>query len=130
MIIGSYYKEQREDINMTYYNPKIYNYAHLNKEDKNIFDYMIIVLMDNLESCIQDKKDELDFEDTDLAERLSLEAQIKGLEEANERLQCELVEFIVSRIDDYVTDEETDDIEEIDTDDYFYRCPYIQNDDE
>lgn len=104
---------------MTYFNPRIYNYHNLKKRDKNVVDGMVY-LIDSLENM---EADHVGYEDETTLDKIQNEIALETLREAQERLKCDIVEFMVSMIETY--DEE---VEEIDTDNYFYECPLVKDD--
>lgn len=95
---------------MTYFNPRIYNYHNLNDEDRYVVNAMIY-LVESLESAEADY-DLYDNETT--LDKINSEIVIETLQEAQERLKNDIVEYMVTRIEKY-----EDDVAEIDTDDYF-----------
>lgn len=95
---------------MTYYNPRIYNYSNLHDEDKREFK-MIMYFINSIDNIIAD----YEVEEETLIEKAVNEIKLATLNEVKERLEHELVEYIVSVMDNY-----DEDAKEIDTDDYFY----------
>lgn len=95
---------------MTYYNPRIYNYSNLHDEDKREFK-MIMYFINSIDNIIAD----YEVEEETLIEKAVNEIKLVTLNEVKERLEHELVEYIVSVMDNY-----DGDVKEIETDDYFY----------
>lgn len=95
---------------MTYYNPRIYNYSNLHDEDKREFK-MIMYFINSIDNIIAD----YEVEEETLIEKAVNEIKLATLNEVKERLENELLEYIVSVMDNY-----DEDVKEIDTDDYFY----------
>lgn len=106
---------------MTYFNPRIYNYHNLNDEDRYVVNGMIY-LVESLE-CAQADYDLYDNETT--LDKIHSEIVIETLQEAQERLKNDIVEFMVTQIDNY-----KDDVAEIDTNDYFIGSRLEGDDDE
>lgn len=101
--------EQEED--MSYYNPRIYNYSNLKPEDKR-FIYAMSLMVEGLElhEC-----DYLIEDECSTLERIECEIAQEVLKEAEEYLKADMREFIVAIIDGY-----EEDVPEVDTDDHFY----------
>lgn len=93
------------------YNPRIYNYSNLKKEDQIIVDYMIY-LTDSIEEMKYDYDTDMN---TSHLEKIFNETAVEVVDEVIERVIEEILEFIVSTIENY-----DEDIEEIDTDDFLY----------
>ena len=106
---------------MTYFNPRIYNYHNLKEEDKKVVDGMIY-LVDSLENM---EADYLGYEDETTMEKIQNEIALETLQEAQERLKYDIAEFMVAMIENY-----DEDVEEIDTDNYFYGCPLVKDDED
>ena len=104
---------------MTYFNPRIFNYQNLNKQDKIIVNWLIY-LVESLENMEYDYSDD---EDCTTLEKVKNEIAIETLHEAQDRLKSDIVDFMVSSIDEYEGV-----VNDVNTDDYFYGCPYVKKD--
>ncbi len=104
---------------MTYYNPAIYNYANLHREDQATVKVMYDIFKD-LENMEDYYKCE---QGTPLMVRIFSETAIEVLAEVEERIMSNITEFIVSAIDKY-----DHDVDEIDTTDYLFGMELNSND--
>lgn len=106
---------------MTYFNPRIYNYHNLNDEDRYVVNAMIY-LVESLECAEADCEY---YDDETILDKIKSEIVVETLQEAQERLKNDIIEYMVTRIDEY-----EDDVVEIDTDDYFIGSILEENEDE
>ena len=104
---------------MTYYNPAIYNYANLHREDQATAKVMYDIFKD-LENMEDYYKCE---QGTPLMVRIFSETAIEVLAEVEERIMSNITEFIVSAIDKY-----DHDVDEIDTTDSLFGMELNSND--
>ena len=96
---------------MSYYNPRTYNYSNLITEDQIIVQHMIYLV-----DAVKVSKEDYDTDlDTSHLEKIFNETAVEVIDETIQLMINEIIEFIVSRIDNY-----NGDIEEIDTDNYLY----------
>lgn len=96
---------------MSYYNPRTYNYSNLITEDQMIVQHMIYLV-----DAVKVSKEDYDTDlDTSHLEKIFNETAVEVIDETIQLMINEIIEFIVSRIDNY-----NGDIEEIDTDNYLY----------
>lgn len=96
---------------MSYYNPKIYNYANLNDTDRERFYCMMLMY-----STIDDMKPDYEGDElTTTLEKVFCETALEVLDNVKSNLLSTLIEFIVVSIDSYSTD-----VYEQDTNDYFF----------
>lgn len=96
---------------MSYYNPKIYNYANLNDTDRERFYCMMFMY-----STIDDMKPDYEGDElTTTLEKVFCETALDVLDNVKSNLLSTLIEFIVVSIDSYSTD-----VYEQDTNDYFF----------
>ncbi len=65
--------------------------------------------------------DYFDDEDCTTLDKVKNEIAIKELKDAQDRLKSDIVDFMVSRIDGYEGA-----VNDVNTDDYFYGCPYVK----
>lgn len=94
---------------MSYYNPRTYNYSNLISEDQIIVQHMIYLV-----DAVKVSKEDYDTDlDTSHLEKIFNETAVEVIDETIQLMINEIIEFIVSRIDNYDSD-----IEEIDTDNY------------
>lgn len=96
---------------MSYYNPRVYNYANLHRDDQMTVDVMnwAIDAVENME---------IDYQPTDessIMEKMCDEIALEVVAEVEEQLMHDIIEFIVMTIDSY--DHEVD---EIDTTDFLF----------
>lgn len=96
---------------MSQYNPRIYNYSNLTKEDQNTVDTMSWAV-DSLEN-LEDDYRILNCSST--IRRIFYETALEVLDEAEEQLKADMIGFIVSCIDSYDYE-----VKEIDTTDFFF----------
>ena len=104
---------------MSYYNPRIYNYSNLHREDK-VTVHIMMWTLDTIENM------EANFEPQARAstmEKMFSETAQEVISEIEERVLGEIIEFIVSTIDGY--DHE---VNEIDTTDFIFGMEGHQND--
>lgn len=104
---------------MSFYNPKIYNYKNLIKDDKCIVDAIAM--------CIQGLEDmKCDYairkDKKMILEQIESEIALETLDRAIERQCMDLIELMVSWIDAYEQD-----VEEIETDNYFEGSDTLTN---
>lgn len=96
---------------MSYYNPRTYNYSNLTTEDQIIVQHMIYLV-----DAVKVSKEDYDTDlDTSHLEKIFNETAVEVIDETIQLMINEIIEFIVSRIDNYDSN-----IEEIDTDNYLY----------
>lgn len=96
---------------MSYYDPRIYNYLNLNSEDQTIVQHMVYLV-----DAVKVSKEDYDTDlNTSYLEKIFNETAVEVLDETIQLMINEIIEFIVSRIDNYDSN-----IEEIDTDNYLY----------
>lgn len=105
---------------MSYYSPKIYNYSNLEEKDKRIIDLMVGTALDAMEAAKADYDNDLEFANmtecnVSSLDKIITEERIAGISHAEEMFVNNMIEIIVSWIDDY-----DHDVPEIDTKDYFY----------
>lgn len=108
---------------MTWYNPKIYNYKNLKEKDQNTFNDMIFFMVNEVENKLAYYDSEARNERLTIKTQLEAEIKVEVVSEVLRELQAQLVEYLVNIIDNY-----EEDIEEIETDDYFIGCPLMTND--
>ena len=94
-------------------NTRIYNYANLHLEDKQIIQAQLLML-ESVEDTITNYTYAKETSANTL-ETISLEEGIKALEEAKQNMYNDIVEYMIFAIDSY-----EDKVSEIDTDDPFY----------
>lgn len=111
---------------MTYYDPKIFNYSNLNERDQSTLNDMIFWLMNEVERKCEELKDDSNDAENSIEERLRAEIQYEAVKGLSDDLVMQLVEFIVNAIDN----DDREDVETIDTNDYFYGCPEVEDDDD
>lgn len=105
---------------MTYYNPRIYNYSNLLREDK----LRVHVMMWTLDA-IENMEAEYEPEPrSTIMEKMFSETAQEVISEVEERVMHVIIEFIVSTIDSY--DHEVD---EIDTMDFLFGMEGHHDDD-
>ena len=96
---------------MSYYDPRIYNYLNLNSEDQIIVQHMVYLV-----DAVKVSKEDYDTElNTSYLEKIFNETAVEVIDETIQLMINAIIEFIVSRIDNYDSD-----IEKIDTDNYLY----------
>lgn len=95
------------------YNTRIYNYANLHSEDKQIVQAQLLML-ESVEDTITNYTYAKETS-TNTLEVISLEEGIKALEEAKQNMYSDIVEYMIFAIDSYENE-----ISEIDTEDPFY----------
>ena len=95
------------------YNTRIYNYANLHSEDKQIVQAQLL-MFETIEGLITEytySKEAC----TNTLETISYEEGIKALEEAKKKMFSDIVEYMVFAIDSY-----EDEVRETNTDNPFY----------
>lgn len=92
------------------YNTRIYNYANLHLEDKQIIQAQLLML-ESVEDTITNYTYAKETS-TNILESISLEEGIHALEEAKQNMFSDIVEYIVYAIDSY-----EEDVNEVDTQD-------------
>lgn len=105
-------QSQKEERTMTY-NTRIYNYANLHSEDKQIVQAQLLML-ESVEDTITNYTYAKETS-TNILESISLEEGIHALEEAKRNMYNDIVEYMIFAIDSY-----EDEVNEIDTSDPFY----------
>ena len=95
------------------YNTKIYNYANLHLEDKQIVQAQLLML-ESVEDTITNYTYGKETS-TNILESISLEEGIHALEEAKQNMYNDIVEYMIFAIDSY-----EDEVNEIDTSNPFY----------
>ena len=109
ILLKSSLKEERR---MTY-NTKVFNYSNLTEEVKQIVVAQLLML-DSLENVITEYTFSNEAADNQL-ERISYQEGIKALIEAKQSMYDDIIEWMVFAIEGYEHE-----IEEVDTDDFFY----------
>ena len=102
----------KEEKAMTY-NTRIYNYANLHLEDKQIIQAQLLML-ESVEDTITNYTYAKETS-TNILESISLEEGIHALEEAKQNMYNDIVEYMIFAIDNYENE-----VYELDTDDPFY----------
>ena len=105
-------QSQKEERTMTY-NNRIYNYANLHSEDKQIVQAQLLML-ESVEDTITNYTYTKETS-TNILETISFEEGINALEEAKRNMYNDIVEYMIFAIDSY-----EDEVNEIDTSDPFY----------
>ena len=105
-------QSQKEERTMTY-NTKIYNYANLHSEDKQIVQAQLLML-ESLEDTLTNYTYAKETS-TNTLETISFEEGIHALEEAKQNMYNDIVEYMIFSIDSYENE-----VHEIDTSDPFY----------
>lgn len=105
-------QRQKEERTMTY-NTRIYNYANLHLEDKQIIQAQLLML-ESVEDTITNYTYAKETS-TNTLETISFEEGINALEEAKRNMYNDIVEYMIFAIDSY-----EDEVNEIDTSDPFY----------
>lgn len=105
-------QSQKEERTMTY-NTRIYNYANLHLEDKQIVQAQLLML-ESVEDTITNYTYAKETS-TNTLETISFEEGINALEEAKRNMYNDIVEYMIFAIDSY-----EDEVNEIDTSDPFY----------
>lgn len=105
-------QSQKEERTMTY-NTRIYNYANLHLEDKQIIQAQLLML-ESVEDTITNYTYAKETS-TNTLETISFEEGINALEEAKRNMYNDIVEYMIFAIDSY-----EDEVNEIDTSDPFY----------
>lgn len=95
------------------YNTRIYNYANLHLEDKQIIQAQLLML-ESVEDTITNYTYAKETS-TNTLETISFEEGIHALEEAKRNMYNDIVEYMIFAIDSY-----EDEVNEIDTSDPFY----------
>ena len=107
-------QRQKEEKAMTY-NTRIYNYANLHLEDKQIIQAQLLML-ESVEDTITNYTYAKETS-TNILESISLEEGIHALEEAKQNMYNDIVEYMIFAIDNYENE-----VYELNTDDPFYGC--------
>ena len=105
-------QSQKEERTMTY-NTRIYNYANLHSDDKQIIQAQLLML-ESVEDTITNYTYAKETS-TNTLETISFEEGINALEEAKRNMYNDIVEYMIFAIDSY-----EDEVNEIDTSDPFY----------
>lgn len=105
-------QSQKEERTMTY-NTRIYNYANLHSEDKQIVQAQLLML-ESVEDTITNYTYAKETSTNTLG-TISFEEGINALEEAKRNMYNNIVEYMIFAIDSY-----EDEVNEIDTSDPFY----------
>lgn len=105
-------QSQKEERTMTY-NTRIYNYANLHSEDKQIVQAQLLML-ESVEDTITNYTYAKETS-TNTLETISFEEGVNALEEAKRNMYNDIVEYMIFAIDSY-----EDEVNEIDTSDPFY----------
>lgn len=95
------------------YNTRIYNYANLHSEDKQIVQAQLLML-ESVEDTITNYTYAKETS-TNILETISFEEGIHALEEAKQNMYNDIVEYMIFAIDSY-----EDEVREMNTDDPFY----------
>lgn len=95
---------------MTFYNPRIYNYANLKKEDKLMVRGMIAMIKDIDDLCDDD-------EPSTIFEKMHAGIKKEVVNDIKEDMCHSIIDQIVACIESYDDDDE---VQEFDTFDYFY----------
>ena len=103
---------QKEERTMTY-NTRIYNYANLHSDDKQIVQAQLLML-ESVEDTITNYTYAKESS-TNTLETISFEEGIHALEEAKQNMYNDIVEYMIFAIDSY-----EDEVHAMDTDDPFY----------
>ena len=113
-------QSQKEERTMTY-NTRIYNYANLHSEDKQIVQAQLLML-ESVEDTITNYTYAKETS-TNTLETISFEEGINALEEAKRNMYNDIVEYMIFAIDSYENE-----VYELDTDDPFYGL-YVEMED-
>lgn len=113
-------QSQKEERTMTY-NTRIYNYANLHSEDKQIVQAQLLML-ESVEDTITNYTYAKETS-TNTLETISFEEGINALEEAKQNMYNDIVEYMIFAIDSYENE-----VYELDTDDPFYGL-YVEMED-
>lgn len=105
-------QSQKEERTMTY-NTRIYNYANLHSEDKQIVQAQLLML-ESVEDTITNYTYAKETS-TNTLETISFEEGIHALEESKQNMYNDIVEYMIFAIDSYENE-----VYELDTDDPFY----------
>lgn len=105
-------RSQKEERTMTY-NTRIYNYANLHSEDKQIVQAQLLML-ESVEDTITNYTYAKETS-TNTLETISFEEGIQALEDAKQNMYNDIVEYMIFAIDSYENE-----VYELDTDDPFY----------
>lgn len=105
-------QSQKEERTMTY-NTRIYNYANLHSEDKQIVQAQLLML-ESVEDTITNYTYAKETS-TNTLETISFEEGIQALEDAKQNMYNDIVEYMIFAIDSYENE-----VYELDTDDPFY----------
>lgn len=99
-----------------YFDPKIYNYSNLTKEDRRIIDYMMDFTLSSIDAMYNDYDMELRVNDN-ILNSIRFEERIIALKEVYENFIGNVIDLMVSMIDNYPDEIE---IDERDTNDHFF----------
>ena len=113
-------QSQKEERTMTY-NTRIYNYANLHSEDKQIVQAQLLML-ESVEDTITNYTYAKETS-TNTLETISFEEGIHALEESKQNMYNDIVEYMIFAIDSYENE-----VYELDTDDPFYGL-YVEMED-
>ena len=113
-------QSQKEERTMTY-NTRIYNYANLHSEDKQIVQAQLLML-ESVEDTITNYTYAKETS-TNTLETISFEEGIQALEDAKQNMYNDIVEYMIFAIDSYENE-----VYELDTDDPFYGL-YVEMED-
>ena len=94
-------------------NTRIYNYANLHSEDKQIIQAQLLML-ESIEDTVTNYTYAKETS-TNILDVISYEEGIKALEEAKQNMYSDIVEYMIFAIDSY-----EDEVSEMDTEDPFY----------
>lgn len=103
-----------------YYNPRIYNYSNLKDEDKKVVDYLLL-MSERMEDLEDAENMDADFSDTTY-EKIQHEIRAGAYNDAVDEIIMFIIEIMVSMIENY-----DEDVEELDTHDFFVGCPYKED---
>ena len=95
------------------YNTRIYNYANLHSDDKQIIQTQLLML-ESVEDTITNYTYAKETS-TNTLETISFEEGIQALEDAKQNMYNDIVEYMIFAIDSYENE-----VYELDTDDPFY----------
>lgn len=110
---------------MSYFDPRYYNYNNLSKENKWIVDFMIDEV-EQLENVIDDAKYDLEHNCKEsYINQANVNCALEYLFEAHDQLTANIIDTMVGLIEG-----QDGDVEECDTNDYFFGCDRIVDCDE
>lgn len=95
------------------YNTRIYNYSNLKSEDKQIVQAQLL-MFETVEDTITEYMYRRESS-TNILDAVSYEEGIKALEQVQQNMYNDIVEYMIFAIDSY-----EDEVHEMDTDDPFY----------